>query len=92
MFRCVSIRNIQVLCKVEIESRLKLSPIIVHAIFYLSNHGQPDQKPDATDKGGKHFLAVATPQMSRKQINDACDDALDTYKLDAKKTKLISME
>jgi len=27
---------------------------------------------------------MATPQMLRKQINDACDDTLDTYKLDAK--------
>ena len=32
---------------------------------YLSDHRQPNEKPDKTDKGSEQFLAVSTSQMMR---------------------------
>ena len=52
---------------------------------YLGNHAQPNEEPDETYKGGKHFLAVTTPEMLWKQINNGRHKSLDTYKLDAKR-------
>ena len=49
--------------------------------IYLSDHSQPKEEPDHTDKSGKHFFAVAAPQVVRIQIHNGGHNTLDTYKL-----------
>ena len=54
---------------------------------YLSDHSQPKEEPDHTDKSGKHFFAVAAPQVVRIQIHNGGHNTLDTYKLNVWRNK-----
>ena len=59
--------------------------------IYLSDHSQPKEEPDHTDKSGKHFFAVAAPQVVRIQIHNGGHNTLDTYKLNLWRNKKKSV-
>ena len=59
--------------------------------IYLSDHSQPKEEPDHTDKSGKHFFAVAAPQVVRIQIHNGGHNTLDTYKLNVWRNKKKSV-